>query len=942
MIRFCSALAALVVAFVPPAGAMAASQTWAQAHSDVAPDPSIRFGQLPNGMLYAIQRNDTPAHETSIRLRIGSGSLEERDDQQGLAHFLEHMAFKGSTHVPEGEMIKLLEQRGLAFGPDTNAYTSFDETVFMLDLPESDPETLNLGLMLMRETAGELTLSQKAMDPERGVVLSEERLRATPDFEALKKRLLFLFPGQLAPHRLPIGQVDVLKTAPVSLIRQYYEANYRPDRAQLVIVGDIDPAAIEAKIKAAFGDWKPVGPETKTPDYGALAPRGPDAQLIVQPGAHASLSIAWLKPFEETPETEAKDRRLRLEGLATAVLNRRLERLAQGEAPPFVGAGASVSDQFRSGRVASISILPKPGGWATALEAALKIEQQAAAFGVTQAEVDREIVEARAGLQSALAGAATRKTPDLAQEIVRSIEDDEIPTSPAQDLDRFDRDVKGLTAAEVSQVLKTVFSGQGPVLTMTSPDPIEGGEGAVKAAFLADLKEAPVAAAAAAVKTWPYADFGAPGRVVERREVKDLNVTFVRFANGVRLNLRPSALRKDQVLVNVRIGDGRLGLPKDRKSVTWATSAWVQGGLGKITLEDMQEVLASHLYGAQPAVADDALVLSGATRPSDLAVQMQVLAAYVADPGLRPSGFERIRSVFQTQLKQLDSTPGGVFAKEGSLLEHSGDLRWAFPTLADVDKAKPSDLDAFLRPQLSNTPLEVVVTGDVDVDAVIAAVGRTFGALPPRPAPAAPAPSALDVRFPAGGGAPVSLTHKGRADQAIADEAWPTQGLFVDPQRARAINIAAEVLKLRLIDEVRIAEGATYSPSVSSTTSEVFPTYGVVQAEVETPPAKIPGFFKTVDALAADLAAKGPTPDELQRALKPRIESLTKSQETNEYWLTWLAGADLDPRRLDVPRTTISGYKRLTAEDVRQAAAAFFTPAKAWRLQVTAADAPGK
>ena len=314
----------LLCASAEAAPAPAAPQNWAQTRSDVAPDPAVLFGRLDNGMLYAIVRNDTPAHQTAIRLRIGSGSMEERDDQQGLAHFLEHMAFKGSTHVPAGEMIKLLERHGLAFGPDTNAQTGFDQTVFMLDLPESDPDTLHLGLMLMRETASELTLDQAAMNPERGVVLSEERLRDTPDFEALKKRLLFDFPGQLAPHRLPIGLVDILKTAPVSLIRQYYDANYRPDRAQLIVVGDIDPKAVEANIKAMFGDWKPVGPQTAEPDYGPLAPRKPQAQLIVQPGAHPELSVSWLKPFRSEVESEAKDRRIRIEDLAMAVLNRRL------------------------------------------------------------------------------------------------------------------------------------------------------------------------------------------------------------------------------------------------------------------------------------------------------------------------------------------------------------------------------------------------------------------------------------------------------------------------------------------------------------------------------------------------------------------------------------------------------------------------------------------
>jgi zinc protease len=919
------------------AQAAPAPQSWAQTRSDVAPDPGVLFGKLSNGMLYAIVRNDTPAHQTSIRLRIGSGSMEERDDQQGLAHFLEHMAFKGSTHVPAGEMIKLLERHGLAFGPDTNAQTGFDDTVFMLDLPESDPETLNLGLMLMRETASELTLSQAAMNPERGVVLSEERLRDTPDFESLKKRLIFDFPGQLAPHRLPIGLVDILKTAPVSLIRQYYAANYRPDRAQLIVVGDIDPKAVEADIKSMFGDWKPVGPPTAEPDYGVLAPRGPQTQLIVQPGAHPDLSVSWLKPFRKEVESEAKDRRIRIEDIAMAVLNRRLERLAQGEDAPFIGAEGEVGDQLRSARVATLSILPKTGAWREGLAAVLHTERRAVDFGVAQSEVDRELVEARARLQTAADAAATRRTPDLAQEIVSTLDDDEVVTSPAQDLARFDRDVKGLTAADVTAALKTIFSGQGPILSFTSPTPIVGGEAALKAAFASDLTDAVGAGAVASAKAWPYANFGAPGRVVARRQVADLGVTFVRVANGVRLNIKPTAFRKDQVLVSVGLGDGRLALPKDRLTESWAEEALVIGGLGKIDYDDMQQVLASHIVGARAGLTDDAFVLAGATRPQDLDTQLQVLAAYVSDPGFRPAAFARVRSAVVDELAEVDATPQGVFGHEAAWLEHDRDDRWEAPSEAQAKAGSPGALESLLKPILTAAPLEVVIVGDVQPAAVIREVAATFGALPKRPAPE-PVPAAdLAVRFPTGGAPPVVLTHKGRADQAIAYEAWPTDGLFADPQQSRAVNVAAAVLENRLIDKVRIAEGASYSPTAAANPSDVFPTYGVAYASVETPPAKIADFYKTVDQITADLAARGPTADELARAVRPRIETLAKAQQTNEYWLSWVAGADRDPRRLDIVRQTLPGYARVTAADVRKAAA-YFNDAKAWRLEVTPAS----
>ena len=924
----------------PPLPAKVDDKLWAQTQSDITPDPAARFGRLANGLRYVVFRNDMPAHQTSLRLRIGSGSLEERDDQQGLAHFLEHMAFKGSTHVPKDEMVKLLERHGLAFGPDTNAQTGFTQTVFMLDLPESDPATLDLGLMLMRETASELTLAQSSMDAERGVVLSEERGGDTPDYEAMKKRLGFQYPGQLAPRRLPIGKVDILKTAPVSLIRDYYAANYRPDRATLVVVGDVDPAAMEATIKAKFSDWKPVRAETKEPDYGPVQTRGAESQLVVQPGAHTSISIAWEKPFDSAPETEAKDRRTQVEEIAVAVLNRRLRHAAQSDAPPFIAAGASVNDAFRSARSASLFVLPKPNAWKAGLTAAVHIERQAQQYGVTQGEVDREITEFRTRLQTAAAGAATRRTPDIAQELVRSLNENEVFTSPAQDLARFDAEMKGLTAAEVSRALKDVFSGQGPLVSMVTPDPIDGGQGALAGAFAEAEGDALSTAEAQTLKTWPYASFGAPGAVASRRQAPDLGVTFVTFRNGVRLAIKPTAFRQDQVLVNVRLGDGRLGLPRDRKTVTWADQALILGGLGKISLEDMEQVLAAKHFGAQFALGDNAFDLSGETRPADLDTQLQVLAAYVSDPGFNPAAFERIRAALATELDQLDATPEGVLSRNLGLLQHSGDLRWATPTQADLKAAKPTDFAVLVKPVLSSAPLEVDVVGDVKVDEVIRQVAATFGALPARPAPVAPPAAGLDIHFPTPGGAPIDMIHKGRADQAIAYEAWPTTGLFSDPQRARVLNVAAQVLELRMIDRVRVAEGNAYSPSAGGAPSDTFPTYGMVFADVETPPAKLDGLFAAVREITADLRAKGPTPDEMDRAVRPRVEAFTKAQQTNEYWLTWIAGADTDPRRLDVVRDTISGYKRITAGEVQAAAAKYLTDANAWRVEVTPKSEP--
>jgi zinc protease len=913
---------------------------WPQAHSDLAPDPGVRFGVLPNGMRYAIMRNDTPSGQTSLRLRVGSGSLEENDAEQGLAHVLEHMAFRGSTHVAADEMVKILERKGLAFGPDTNAQTEWTQTVYMLDLPHSDADTLGTGLMLMRETAGNLSLDPKKLDTERGVVLSEERLRDTPDYRAEKAQLDLFLHGQLAARRFPIGQVDVVKNAPASLVRQFYEANYRPERTTLVAVGDFDPADVEARIKSLFGDWKPVGPPTPEPDLGQVEKRGTVVKLVEQPGGSTRAVISWARPYDASPDTAEKERRETVEQLGLAVLNRRLSELAQGQNPPFLSAGASFQNLFRSAKIAVVEGVSSPEAWRTSLSASEREVRRLVAYGVTQAELDREIAEVRAGLVSALAGAATRPTPTLASSLVETVDDDEVFTSPSGDLAVFDSAVRGLTVERVNAAVRAIFAGAGPLVELATPSPVDGGEATVAKAFEAAATEPLTARAADAKVVWPYESFGVPGAVVERSTVGDLGLTTVRFANGVRLMIKPTPFRKDQVLVSVAAGSGRLSLPIDHPTAAWAASALVAGGFGKISLEDSQRALAGKLYGASFEIGNDAFEFTGAARPEDLATELQVLTAYVSDPGYRPEAFERTRAGLLAELPQLDATPDGVFDRDAGTLFTRGDPRFAFPTREALLAAKPGDARALLRGPMSKGPLDVTIVGDVTVDQAIALTAATFGALPPRPPLDRVPPATRHIRFPGPTAEPVTRVDTGRADQGVAAVAWPVTDFFANMRRSRAVMLAGDILGNRLIDKVRIAQGATYSPETRVDLSQVFPGYGYVLNTVEIPPPLMPGFFDTVSGIARDMREHPVTADELERARNPHIASLRKAQLTNEYWLTDLTGAMADPRRLALIRTTFPDYESITLADIQAAARDWFKDETAWKLEIKAAEKP--
>ena len=849
------------------------------------------------------------------------------------------MAFKGSTKVPSGDVIRILQRLGLAFGADTNASTGWTETVYEFDLPHSDAESLDTGLMLLREIGSELTLDPALLESERGVVLSEERLRDTPGYRAQRAQIDLFLHDQLAAKRFPIGQVDIIKHAPVSLIRRYYQDNYRPDRTTLVAVGDFDPDQMEAKIKARFASWTNPATAEPTPDLGAVEPRGATVKLVQVPGGASEVVIAWARPFDASLDTSVKESRQLVENLGLAVLNRRLGRLARAEAPPFLTAQVGFQSLFHSEKIAVAQSTAAPGEWRKTLAATDMEVRRLVAEGVSPAELAREVTEMRTTFKAAADGAATRPTPTLAQGFVDNIDDDEVSTSPAEDLRVFDHAVQALTVAQVNSAVKAVFSGAGPLVELVTPETVEGGEGAVSRAF-AEAVAAPLTSRAAQAEVkWPYASFGAPGVVVDRSSVADLGLQRVRFANGVTLTVKPTKFRDDQILISVRVGQGRLELPRDVASPIWAANALISGGLSRISFEDTQVALAGTVHSAGFSVEDNAFALTGATRPADLAVELELLAAYVADPGFRPEAFERLRTAYLAQLPQLDATPGGVLAREGSLIFSGGDKRFAFPDRQTLLNAKPADLRVLLAGVLGHEPVEITIVGDITPEAATAAVAATFGALPNREASRPIAKDALVVRFPRPTPEPLTLTHTGRADQAVGVVAWPLTGFYTDMRRSRAEMLAGEVLGNRLIDQVRIAEGSTYSPEARVDLSQVFPDYGIAAAEVEMPPAKLPGFYASAHKIAVDMSTTGITEDELVRARAPRIAGLAKSQLTNEYWLADLSGSIAEPRKLDLIRSTFPDYNAVTSDDIRQVAKTWLTDDKAFRIRVVSAEA---
>lgn len=923
--------------------AEAPSNPWAQAASDIPADTNVRFGQLPNGMRYAILRNATPPGQASLRLRIDAGSLMETDEQRGLAHFMEHMAFNGTTNIPETDLLQILERLGLAFGADTNAATGFDQTYYQLDLPRTNDETVDTGLRIMREQVSEALMDPAAIDAERGVIQGEERTRNTPGLRSLIAQLALLAPGQRVSQRLPIGDMEVIRTAPRERFVDFYEAYYRPSRATMIAVGDFDVDQMEAKIRGAFESWEPSAADGPEPDLGRVAERGAETRILVEPGVQSSVQINWIQAPDLDPDTVAERRSRILRSLGLAVLNRRLGELARADNPPFISGGGSASTLVDSLEISSVSASFNPGGLQRALEAVEQEKRRLVEFGVTQAELSREITDNRTALENAVNTAATRTTPALAAGLLNSVNDDRVFAAPQTNLDIFNAATEGLTPDAVNAVLRTVFEGQGPLALVVTPEPIEGGEAAVTAMLEASQAVSVTARAEQAALDWPYGQFGTAAQPTERRELAEIGATQVTFANGTTLVVKPTDFRDDQILVSVRTGIGELGLPTDRTDPqSLAGFTFAAGGLGRLTADELARVLSGRIYSSTFSVGTDAYQLSGATRPADLQLQLQLLTAYLTDPGLRPAPFEQIKAFFPQILAQQMATPAGAFAIQSGALLASGDQRQAFPAAADIAGWTNDQLKAGVTAGLAQGPIQVVIVGDTTVDDAIAAVGSTLAALPARgPAPT-PAPASTVVRFPAGTPEPIRLTHTGPAEQALGYVAWPAADSVGDETEARRVNLLAAVIELRVLARIREELAIAYSPNAGASSSDVYADYGSIFVTAQTTPENQAPFFAEVDAIAASLRDTPITGDELTRARAPQVEALRRSQAGNEYWLGQLSEVATQPAAAAEITTHISDLEAVTPADIQALAQRYLVPSKAWRASVVSANAPAQ
>ena len=912
---------------------------WLYKGSNVPVDKGWTFGELSNGVRYAVRRNGVPPGQVAIRVRIDAGSMMETDAEQGYAHLLEHLTFRGSKYVPDGEAIRIWQRQGASFGSDSNAETTPTHTVYKLDLPAATPAGLDESMKILSGMIREPGLTGEAVKAEVPVVMAELRERSGAQVRVGDATRQLFFAGQKLAERSPIGKIETLNAATSDAVRAFHQRWYRPENTVISIAGDVDPATLEKLIQTYYGDWKVKGKQAPYPGFGQPDPAQPVARTIVEPGFPYLVSMAILRPWKPVNDTIDYNQQLLIDLVATQLINRRLEGRARGGGS-YLQAQVNQEDVSRSVDGTFVSIVPIGDDWQAALNDVRGVLADATTTPPTPEEITRELAEFDAALAVRVESAATEAGAKQADDIIGAVDIRETIASPQTALDVF-RGMKAMyTPERLLESTRRQFTGITTRAILVSPKAVADGEQLLNAALTRDVgADASARLAAANVTFDDLPKLGAPGSVVATTNLQLLETEMIELSNGVKAILYPNDAEVSKIMVKVRFGNGYQAFPADKPSLVWSgQSALVASGIGEIGQEGLDRLTTGRRIGFGFEVENDAFSFSADTRRADLEDQLKLFATKLANPRWDANPVRRAKAGTELAYRSFSMSPQTVLERDLNYLTRNRDPRWKVPSPEDAAQLTPEAFRATWEPVLQQGPIEVLLFGDFDRAEAIAALERTFGALPQRqPVPVLAGPDT--VSFPAPNSEPVVVRHEGAPDQAAAFVGWPTGGGLPGVQESRQLEILTAIFNSRLFDQLRAQAGASYAPQVVNNWPIAFDKGGYIGVIGQLAPENVGKFFEIADSIAADLAAKPVSEDELARATEPLRQLVSRASTGNNFWLNQLQGSTRDPRRISALRTIMPDYTVTTPEKMQALAAKYLLKDKAWSFVVLPEEA---
>ena len=864
-------------------------------------DLAISTGTLPNGLTFFIRHNALPNDRVMLRLAVKAGSIDEADDQRGLAHVLEHMAFNGTAHFKPGELVSYLESIGAQFGAHVNAYTSFDETVYMLDVPTEKAGVLERGFEALSDFAGGLTLDPAEIDRERGVVIEEWRGRLGAGTRMQEPQLKALFGASRYIDRLPIGTPEILKSFPPQRLRDFYQAHYRPDRMAVIVVGDIEVAAAEALVRKNFSGMS-ARPPAARPVYEIPTHQETRYVSVSDKEAQASsVTVMYKRPLTEL-RTMAQYRQSLAEGMVFQMINSRFSEIARQPDAPFLGASAGDDTLGRTVEAFSVSARVKDGAVASGLSAITQEMTRVRQHGFGEAELDRARRSTLAGFERAYNERDKSQSSPLAAELVRHFLNAEAAPGIAIEVDLARKFLSTITAAELAALARGMVPENNQVVIASAPE--KAGLAAVTEPM---LREALRAGVTATVTPWRdemsgralLAKAPTPGTVSSRREIAEIGVSVLTLSNGVEVWLKPTDFRNDQIIFTSYARGGlSLATPAEYNNAALSSSLVSMAGVGGFTPTDLGKLLAGKIANASPSVSSTTQGIGGSSTPKDLETALQLVYLEFTAPNADPTAFTLLKQRLEATLANQAQSPGAVFSERVrriNTVDHYTSRPLKTEDLASLD---PNRMMEFYKQRFANAAdFTFFFVGAFKVEEITPLLATYLGSLPSRGARDAKIGD-LQLQFPAG-----IVREKVTKGQEPRSQTVMTffADTGLDELETHRVQAATSVLEMRLRDILREKLGGTYSVGVGYSNTSPQPGYGTTSVQFGSAPENVESLTAAVMSEIERLQKEGPSAADVQAIKEQEKNGLQEALLQNGYWLNSLQATHLlgrDARRI--------------------------------------------
>ena len=888
--------------------------TWPHEKSDLLPDPSVVFGKLENNFRYVIKYNDTPRDRVAIYLNVQVGSIHEEDDEKGYAHFLEHMLFNGSTHFPPGMLIEYFQEIGMEFGADINAYVTYDETVYMLNLPAGEPADLKKGFLVMSDYAEGALLLPEEVDKERKVILAEKLARDSVAYRTQLAATQYALRGTKLAERPPIGTEEAIRGATSESLRAFYDKWYRPENMILFVVGDVDPRLVENEINTRFAALQCRGTRPECPQAGTLSKTGLRSFYFHEPEA-GNTDVAIESYFNKQPDDDSYA--LQVAGLreyiATSILQKRFERFAEENVGlmfnPAVYAGELSSTIGYSGLSASTSA----ERWADLLPVLENGLRQALEYGITQQELELAKRDVLAFFSNQVEKTDGRQSTRIMRELISTLNNNRVFQSAAQERALYTPAVQAFTTAEIDATLKGLFQRQERLLKVTGDAEIysETPQKTILDLYATASKKRVTEYIARGVLDFPYLQVSESGGTpIEHERFETVDVDVYRYANGTVLNLKRTEFRKNEVNISIEFGSGELEEPLKGMGMM-AARIIRASGTGRLTESQLADLLSGTSVNHTFGIDETRFKLQGNALASEVELLLQTLRTILMDPGLRSTAYENVMLSYEQMYKSMESSIRGAEHLAIQPFLAGDHPLFGIPPMDQLQAIELELIEEWVRPIFADAALEISIVGDFEKELVLDLISKYFGTLPAR---SEHEPIKVSVQFSAGEHAEFVISSK--INQGLLVMAWQTTG-FQDIRVVRRLNTLAAVVEERIRLAIREQLGATYSPTVYNSSSRFAEKYGKLYVRIVTDPDQLTTVQEVVRQISKELIEQGVSQEELARVSKPNLTSLKDLVQTNGYWLnTVLAGSSRYPEQLRWSETIIEDHAAITAAEI--------------------------